>query len=303
MDNTAPVMSSNHRCLCGNADWIKVFTYTAPPAGETRFACSTCGTYYREVLRCTRCGHFISVSTMDMNSLYAGAYVSSTYGDDGIRRNFDRIISLPAEKSDNAGRVRRVVDFARNFLQDGRRNRKPRILDVGSGLCVFLYLMKQAGWQCTALDPDPRMVRHARETVGVDAVCGDFMETDKFKRFDAIAFNKVLEHVADPIAMLRHSARFLRQSGFVYVEVPDGEAAVADGPEREEFFIEHLHVFSLKSLDVLASKAGFVPVQVERIREPSSKFTLCGFFIQRNTLSVKPFNRTVLWTGSSFRFL
>lgn len=278
MQNAASAQSNLRKCLCGGTRWTTVFTYTAPPGGETLFPFNTLGRYYREILRCTSCGHFISVSDMDVSSLYTEAYVSSTYGDEGIKRDFHRIISLPPEKSDNVGRVRRVVVFARRWFRNECLSRKPRILDVGSGLCVFLYLMKQEGWNCTALDPDPRMVRHAQKTVGVPAVCGDFMKTDNLGTFDAITFNKVLEHVADPVAMLARSRRFLRRGGFVYLEVPDGEAAAGDGPEREEFFIEHLHVFSPESIGVLASKAGFVPVQIERLREPSTKYTLRGFF-------------------------
>ena len=35
--------------------------------------------------------------------------------------------------------------------------------------------------------------------------------------------------------MLAGSVAFLKPGGLVYVEVPDGEAAAAHGPDREEF--------------------------------------------------------------------
>jgi SAM-dependent methyltransferase len=139
--------------------------------------------------------------------------------------------------------------------------------------------MKEAGWQCTALDPDERAARHAREVIEIEAVVGDFMEleTSALGTFDVITFNKVLEHVEDPVAMLERAKPLLAPGGFVYFEVPDGEAAAVEGAGREEFFIEHHHVFSPASLAFIMENAGLSLVQMNRLREPSGKFTICAF--------------------------
>ena len=268
------------RCLCGGERLTTVFTYEEPPLGEIRFQFSSAAGYQREVLRCEVCGHFVSVHDMDAAALYTGDYVSSNYGDDGIRKAFDRITSLPPEQSDNAGRVRRILEFAAGYLvAPARERRAPTVLDVGSGLGVFLHRMKAAGWRGTGLDRDPRLVAHAREVVGVEAVCGDFLTAENLGRFDVVTFNKVLEHIMDPVTMLARSAGHLREGGFVYVEVPDGEVAVGHGPGREEFFIDHYHIFSAASLELLAARAGFKAQVIERLREPSTKYTLRAFLI------------------------
>lgn len=264
-------------CPCKGAHLSPVFTYTAPPEGETRFGSASAQSYAREIQRCAACGHFVSVHGMDIDDLYTGDYVTSTYGDDGIRRTYERIKGLDPARSDNVTRVKRVVEFGGSFLQNSVLGRSPSILDVGSGICVFLEGMKAAGWDCTALDPDPRSIRHAQQVVGVNAICADFMEADGLGSYDAIAFNKVLEHVRDPVAMLSRALGFLRPHGFVHVELPDGEAAAADGPEREEFFIDHWHVFSAASVALLAERAHARVVDLERLREPSSKYTLRAF--------------------------
>jgi len=258
-------------CMCTAPRFARIHIYTAPPQGEVHFQPIQGRDYRRELLRCQTCGHVVSGHEMDLSALYAREYVNSNYGDlEGIRRNFDRIIALPAERSDNTGRVQRILAFA------GARTQRRSILDIGSGLCVFLFRMKEAGWDCTALDPDPRSCRHARENIGVRAVCGDFMQTEALAEHDAVSFNKVLEHIRDPIPMLARAARFVRKSGFVYVELPDAEAW-REGPEREEFFIDHFHVFSVPSIALLAERAGFKIAAVERLREPSTKFTLRAF--------------------------
>jgi Methyltransferase domain len=256
-------------CPCGADRFTTVHTYFAAPPGETAFGFTD---YRRELYRCSCCGHYISVFALAA-ALYAGAYVNATYGDAaGMQRTYDRIMALPPERSDNTGRVARIAAYA---------GAPATILDVGSGLCVFLARMRQLGWACTALDPDPRAADHASRVAGVTGLAGT-LPMPALGRFRAITFNKVLEHVEDPIALLALAHPHLDDGGFVYVELPDGEAAAREaGFGREEFFVEHFHVFSVASVARLAERAGFEAHVIERLREPSGKYTLRAFLTRR----------------------
>lgn len=269
------------QCICKSRELSTVLTYDQPPAGEIVFSFINKVNYYREVKRCNGCGHFISVHNMDIGKLYEGDYVSSNYGDDGILKTFNKINALPSVKSDNIGRVKKILEYVTNNLP--QKNKNPfSVLDVGSGLCVFLYRMKEAGWDCTALDPDIRSVKHAEDVVGVKAVCGNFMEVANLGKYDLITFNRVLEHVGEPRALLQKSSQHLKPKGFVYIEVPDGEKAIKYGKEREEFTIDHIHIFSKKSLELLIEQSGFEVKLIERLQEPSSKYTLRAFIVSKN---------------------
>ncbi len=260
-------------CPCEAAYFSRRFRFDAPPQRETRYAFAAGSEYEREVWACALCRHHVSRHALKDADLYRGDYMTSTYGDDGIKRAFERIVALDPAASDNVARVRRVDAFARARLAPMPLS----VLDVGSGLCVFLHGMNAAGWSCTALDPDPHAVRHARDTVGVEAIEGDIRELRVTARFSLITLNKVLEHVEHPVAVLRHAGSFLAQGGLVYLEVPDAEVAAAHGQDREEFTIDHPHIFSTASLSLMASRAGFRPLIAERIHEPSDKYTLYAF--------------------------
>jgi SAM-dependent methyltransferase len=270
-----PPIKPTLRCPCDERflETRSDFTYDTPPASEVRYALPA--PYRREYRHCILCGHWFSKHDYDFAAFYNGAYVDASYGN-GLRHAFERIMALPKDRSDNYHRVERVAEFANRMVVGGRAH---RLLDVGSGLAVFPALMKKRGWNCTALDPDPRAVDHAKEVVGIEARLGDFLTIApaSLGEFDLISFNKVLEHVEDPVAMLEASRKCLYPNGFVYVELPDGEVASRAGKEREEFFIEHHHVFSSSSLDHLARHAGFTVVEFERLQEPSTKFTLRAF--------------------------
>lgn len=260
-------------CPCDGGYLAPAFAYDAPPAGETRFDLRGAN-YARAYDRCTLCGHFFGRHSLDLSQLYARDYVDATYGGpQGMRERWQKILALPQERSDNAGRVARIQEFAAKHLAGGVR----RLLDVGAGIGVFPAAMKQLGWDVTALEPDKRTAAHLRDVVGVRADTRELAALDPAAgRFEAITFNKVLEHVEDPVRLLAAAAGLLAPGGFVYIELPDVAAAVA-GPGREEFFIEHHHVFSPASLTMLAERAGLAVLEVERLIEPSGKYTLRGF--------------------------
>lgn len=268
------------RCpMCGGADLRVHFTYDEPPPLETRFPLASGRRYWRELHRCNQCGHYLEWFDADQSALYRGEYVSTTYGDpDGIRKTFEKINALPPDRSDNYGRVRFVDEYCKaHWPEDRFLVRKPCLLDVGAGLGVFPYRMKQAGWDCTAMDMDARLIAHHRDVAGVEAVLGDVRYVDGIGQFDLVTFNKVLEHVEDPIALLASVRRLLLPGGLVYVELPDGEGAESEGKEREEYLLGHIHVFSVASYALLIARAGFSLICCERLREPSTKFTLRGF--------------------------
>lgn len=254
--------------LCG-ADSEPVASFEAPPPGEPdyRFA-----TYHRELRRCRACGHFMNVHQMDLSMLYQGRYREVAYGGVAIRQRFDKVMALPLERSDNRQRTMRIDAWVRAH---GIRGRK--LLDIGSGLSVFPAAMRAAGWDCTAVDPDPLNIRHARENVGVEGILGDFMNVSIVGGFDLVTLNKVLEHVPDMVSMLIKAAGLVAPDGVIYVELPDGEAALRESAEREEFFVDHLCAFSFASFSLLFMRAGLSLALAERIREPSGKYTLYGF--------------------------
>lgn len=260
------------RCPSGIEDWTRAFLYEAPPSGETRFPIAG-GRYRREVLRSRVTGHFVSRHDMDLEKFYEKEYVDSTYGDAvGMRKSFERIMNLSAGQSDNAGRVKWVTEVC--LSSRGAAAESSRILDVGSGLAVFSAAMAAAGWKCDALDPDNRAAAWASSLPGVRGIHADFANFVSNEKYSLLTFNKVLEHIVEPIGFLARARGSLTEHGAAYIEVPDGTAASIVGADREEFFIEHHHVYSVASLTMTAEMAGFRVERLERLREPSGKFTI-----------------------------
>jgi len=265
--------------MCGGEQLRVLFTYDTPPPLETAFPLAPSYQYRREIHRCAQCGHYLEWFDADLSELYNGEYVSSTYGDaDGLRVTFERINSLPQERSDNAGRVSYVNQYTKSYWQaKGRTDDRYRLLDVGAGLGVFPYKMKQEGWDCMAMDMDAKLVKHHQAIAGIESFVGDVRHVDGIGQFNLITFNKVLEHIPDPVSVLASVKRLLKPDGLVYIELPDGEGAEVEGKNREEYLLGHIHVFSFASFALLVARAGMQLINCERLQEPSTKFTLRGF--------------------------
>ena len=69
------------------------------------------------------------------------------------------------------------------------------------------------------------------------------------------------------------------KNSIIYIEVPDGEGAAKskEGLFREEFFVDHHHIFSRKSFKDLLSRCRLQTLVMKRIIEPSKKYTLYAF--------------------------
>jgi len=211
--------------------------------------------------------------------MYSGLYNEATYSN-AILDKYDKIMALPFEKSDNKQRVSRIVKYLKD---NSYKIHRMKVLDVGSGLGVFLGELIKEGVEAHCIDPDPTSVKHAINNIGVQsAFIGGFEDYHSEQKFDLITFNKVLEHVTNPVELLKKAKTHLNTNGQVYLELPDGKnAASNDGYiNREEFYIEHYTVFENNSLIYLAKRAGFRVGKILSLHEPSDKHTIFSFLVQ-----------------------
>ena len=260
-------------CPCDQQFLSCTIEYTERPKGETAFPID--GKYERAYNQCKTCGHFYSSHSLCISDIYSGVYSDATYGEERDRI-FKKIVSLEPSKSDNYARCERINEF---WLSRGLNTENKRLLDIGSGLGVFPAVIQKSGWHVTALDPDIKAIELIKKQVGCETIHADFMmhEFGSKDIFELITLNKVLEHVEMPIDILARCKSLMRRDGIVYIEVPDGENALSEGVDREEFYIEHHHVFSAASLGLMIRSAGFRLLEMRSLRENSGKYTVYAF--------------------------
>jgi SAM-dependent methyltransferase len=124
-----------------------------------------------------------------------------------------------------------------------------RLLDVGCGNGTMLGLLKQLGWDdLHGIEPDPDAAAVARGT-GADVTVGaveDVLPEYADASFDVILTSMVVEHLADPYAVLREIARKLKPGGQLLLSTVtrDSPDAAFFGPYWSGFdFPRHMIYF------------------------------------------------------------
>lgn len=227
--------------------------------------------YFRVYEKCQICSHFYSDHNIELKNLYKKNYLKNTYNDlNGLEKNFKRITNLKKKHSDNYYRVQRIIKFVNN-------KKINNVCDVGSGLGVFPYLLrKKINCHYSLIETNPININFLKNDLKFKYVFLPNKKNFKSKKFDLITFNKVLEHVYNPYLFLKKYIKFLKNDGMIYLEVPD-ILALKESKLREEFFIEHHHVFSEKSLLNFLNFLNLKIIKFNHIKEPSGKYTLYAF--------------------------
>ena len=247
-----------------------IFNYNSKPNKEPDYKIKR---YKRKIVQCKKCEHFFAVHKINTSKLYEENYSLISHGKD-LEKKFKKILSLK-ENSDNFYRVKRILAFFKKI-----KNKNANLLDIGSGLGIFLYeLRKKVKWKLSGVEPDKNFSNFSKKSLKLKIYNNDFKTFKLKKKFDIITLNKVIEHVKDPDLFLKKTKTLIKKNGYIYIEVPDGMAArySKEGKNREEFFLDHLHVFSLNSLKNSIVKNNFKLLSIKTIREKSGKFTIFAF--------------------------
>ena len=266
--------NKNMKCqFCGHQLTLR-YSYLKKPKFETNFLIPK-KKYKRFFYQCLSCKHFFAIHNINLDNIYKDNYFVNTY------KNLDyaldltkKILSYSVKKSDNKQRVKKIIYFLRKYF--GKMNKKISILDIGSGLGVFPYEMKKRGFNILSQEMDIRYVEHHKKNLKLKSTVSNIHDIKK--KFNFITLNKVLEHVVDPLRFLMLVKKKLKKNGILYIEVPSFAAACV-GKFREEFFIEHFHVFSKNSILLLADFANAKIIETKNYVEPSGKFTISAFFL------------------------
>lgn len=145
-----------------------------------------------------------------------------------------------------------------------------RLLDIGCGDGSFLRQMRNLGWEVYGIEPDPNAARVARREFGLDVRQGSISDVGFANEFfDAIVLSHVIEHVLDPIALLRQCRALLTRSGRLVAATPNGCSVghrLQKGFWKELDPPRHLYVFTPETLTRSAEKAG---LRVERVASSS----------------------------------
>lgn len=230
---------------CGGTETDPLFA-----AGEHRYvACSTCGS-----------GRLAPIPSLDPAELYGADYftggtVPGGYADYGIDEALHR-----RNATDRLARIARA-----GFRSPGR------VIEVGSGYGFFLAEARKQGWEIAGSD----VSAHARSRAArldIELVANT---ADLTGPADVLAAFQVLEHLADPFAVVMHGVELLRSGGLLIVESWNRNHRMARALGRRWQQVSPpsvIHLFTSDGMGRLAKRAGLADVAIR----PTSKYVSLG---------------------------
>lgn len=245
-------------------------------------------------LKCKECGHifvnnspitFDNISnfyTMDdfkgqrklQNETWYTDYYSDCFANYEDNLNSSLVLKQFQEKADY---------FDSKFPQGGR------LLDVGCATGVFLDMIRKRDWDVEGLEISDELASYARKTFSLDVHVKDLtVEKLNSKPFHVITLFDVIEHVPDPNLMIAACRNLLVEDGVLLLRTPTEEGLlrnIAKGIYRMSltkiefpmlwfYSFEHIHSFSLDTLNILLKKHGFSVSKVFREEESLERINI-----------------------------
>jgi 2-polyprenyl-3-methyl-5-hydroxy-6-metoxy-1,4-benzoquinol methylase len=153
--------------------------------------------------------------------------------------------------------AKRLREITAGFSQYRKTN---RLLDLGCGAGSLLEAARAHGWDAQGIDVSISSVNHVRE-LGFEVFHGELTQAQLMsEQFDVIAAVEILEHLFDPVKVVKEAYRLLRPGGLLWLTTPHGRglpARVLGLDWRVVSPPEHLQLFSVTGLKTLLERAGF----------------------------------------------
>jgi len=141
-----------------------------------------------------------------------------------------------------------------------------KLLEIGSGPGYFLKIGKEYNWEVLGFEPSKQAYEYSQK-FGVKVVNSFFDEksADKYSEFfDVVYLNTVIEHLPDPVYLLKNVKKTLKPGGIICIVAPNDynplQTILRENLGFRDWWVappQHINYFDFKSIKKLVEKTGF----------------------------------------------
>jgi len=155
--------------------------------------------------------------------------------------------------------------FMTRFAITRRFKKSGKVLDIGTSNGLMLDIFKENGFETWGVEPS-QSAKIAK--VKGHKIINSFFEKTKIPNnyFDVVIMNHTLEHLDNPLLVLKKVYKILKKDGIFLVDVPNagGIASTILGSKWPyRLPKEHKHQFTSKSLSKIFEETGFKVIHFE----------------------------------------
>lgn len=164
-----------------------------------------------------------------------------------------------------AGRAPRRLQLRRILERVNRYRSGGRLLDIGAASGILVGEAQQMGYRAEGVEPSRWLHQKAAER-GLPVHQGTFPNSSCEGLFDVVTLIDVIEHVTQPLPLLRALRDAMAPQGVLAVVTPDVRSVTARVLRWHwwHFRVAHVGYFDRATLELAARRSGFVPVAFHR---------------------------------------
>lgn len=196
-------------------------------------------------------------------------YETEAFADTAMFKDFDYIKwSLSGHRSYNVSLQK--VKLVSEYLPTNSL-----IVDVGCAMGLFVKVAKSNGYNAIGVEPSSKLCEIATKIVQAEVYNCTVEDFQCPKPADAIVIWDVLEHVYDPVRILRACTKMLRQGGYVFLQVPNYKGIanrlktllhrlhLKNRSFKHFGFPWHVYAFDKRSINYLLNLVGLQSIKLE----------------------------------------
>jgi 2-polyprenyl-3-methyl-5-hydroxy-6-metoxy-1,4-benzoquinol methylase len=200
-----------------------------------------------QLVQCNNCGLVYVNPRRDAESIY-----QHYNSDQSSRIQYYLDVEIADRRTFNE-----ILDLAEQLVPQ-----RGTLLDIGPNIGTCLALAHERGWIISGVEINADAARYCYEQRGLNVIAGALdANTYPDNSFDIVLMGDVIEHLRDPLDLMRVVGRILKPGGAVIISTPDiaGWAARLLQIKPEE----HLYYFSPATITRLLRQAGLDVVGVK----------------------------------------
>ncbi|MFM5907000.1 MAG: class I SAM-dependent methyltransferase [Novosphingobium sp.] len=196
--------------------------------------------------------------------------------------------TVTASSAAAASGLKGAVIAAGKWLFNSRAQAIPRmspgrLLEIGCASGSYLHAMAAQGWQVEGIEFSPESAETARK-LGHHVDTGAVETIEKAPgQYDLIAGWMVLEHLHQPLAVLKKLRLWVKPSGNLVVSVPNagGFQRRLFGPNWHDLHLpNHLYHYDPQSIRNLMAAAGWRVTRIHHHRTLSNAIASTGYWLR-----------------------
>lgn len=141
-----------------------------------------------------------------------------------------------------------------------------KILDIGCFTGDFLENLSNRGADVYGVELQDRAVNIANMKLPGRIYKADVMSNEfPAIEFDIVSLLGLIEHVLEPIKILERTSELLKHDGLIIIQTPDSNSFIARVMRKywpPYAPIEHIHLFSRQSLEMILKQLGFKNISI-----------------------------------------